>query len=284
MSKKPALGRGLSALIPAKSEENQESKGLRVVPVTAVVPNPHQPRSLMDGEKLAELAASIREHGLIQPLIVTQTGENYTLIAGERRWRAAQLAGLAELPVIVKEATPQAMLELAIIENVQRADLNAVEEATAYRQLMDEFGLKHEEVAQRVGKARSTVSNLVRLLELPQVVQQAVIEGGISSGHARALAALPTADMQTAVMQQILKRRFNVRETEALVQKLLEAAKPTPKRKKTLSPELAALQTRFEQTLGTRVHINKDAKGGKVIIHFYSDEELQTIYETIVRE
>lgn len=284
MSKKPALGRGLSALIPAKNEETQDSKGLRVIPVTAVVPNPHQPRSLMDEEKLAELAASIREHGLIQPLIVTQTGENYTLIAGERRWRAAQLAGLTELPVLVKEATPQAMLELAIIENVQRADLNAVEEATAYRQLMDEFGLKHEEVAQRVGKARSTVSNLVRLLELPQVVQQAVIEGGISSGHARALAALPTTEMQTAVMQQILKRRFNVRETEALVQKLLEAAKPSPKRKKNLSPELAALQTRFEQTLGTRVHINKDAKGGKVIIHFYSDEELQTIYETIVRE
>jgi ParB family chromosome partitioning protein len=284
MSKKSGLGRGLSALIPGKAEEEPEQKGLKMVPVTAVVPNPHQPRSLMDEEKLAELAASIEAHGLIQPLIVTQTGETYTLIAGERRWRASQRAGLTEVPVIIKEATPQAMLELAIIENVQRADLNAVEEATAYRQLMDEFGLKHEEVAQRVGKARSTVSNLVRLLELPKTVQQAVINGEISSGHARTLASLPTADMQTAVMQQIIKRRFNVREAEALVQKLLSAARPTPRAQNTLSPELVAIQTRFEQTLGTRVSINKDSKGGKVVIHFYSDEELQTIYEAIVKE
>lgn len=283
MSKKRGLGRGLSALIPT-SETGEFDTGLQRLPLSRISPNPHQPRSVVDKEKLAELAASIKEHGLIQPLIVTQDGDAYTLIAGERRWRAAQLAGQKEVLVIVKEATPQAMLELALIENIQRADLNPLEEAFAYQQLMDEFGLTQEEVAQRVGKGRSTVANLVRLLTLPQNIQQAVIDGRISGAHARALLPLPTPERQTRAMHQIIRLNLSVRQTESLVKKLLAAKKPKPKAKKTLPAELAALQNQFEQSLGTPVNIQKGSKGGKVVIHFYSDEELQAIYDAIVGE
>ncbi|HEX6386888.1 MAG TPA: ParB/RepB/Spo0J family partition protein [Anaerolineae bacterium] len=282
MSRKRGLGRGLGALIPGDGIEQEE--GVHSVPVTAIQPNPHQPRSDLNEASLVELADSIREHGLIQPLIVTRIRGIYTLIAGERRWRAAQLAGLAEVPAIVKEATPQAMLELALIENIQRADLNPLEEAYAYQQLMDEFGLTQEEVARRVGKGRSTIANLVRLITLPASVQQAVTDGHISGAHARALLPLPTAEMQTAAMNQIIKLSLSVRQTETLVKDLLAAKKPNPRPKKQLPAELAALETQFRESLGTRVEINKGTKGGKVVIHFYSDEELQAIYDAIIGE
>jgi ParB family chromosome partitioning protein len=284
MSKKTGLGKGLGAFFPA-SELAEDEPGLKTVPITSIRPNPHQPRSQINGEQLAELAASIKEHGLIQPLIVTQDGDDYILIAGERRWRAALLADKTEVPVVVKEATPQAMLELAIIENIQRADLNPMEEAFAYQQLTDEFGLTHEQVAQRVGKGRSTITNLIRLLELPETIQQAVTDGRISGAHARALLPLPTPEAQTNAMNQIIHLHLNVRQTESLVKKLLTAEKPKPKPQiKPLAAELVALQTQFEQSLGTHVNIQKGKKGGKVIIHFYSDEELQAIYDAIVGE
>ncbi|MCA9930647.1 MAG: ParB/RepB/Spo0J family partition protein [Anaerolineales bacterium] len=285
MSKKRGLGRGLGALIPGDAGDDAQT-GLRQVPIASIQPNPHQPRSVMDEEKLAELAASIGEHGLIQPLIVTENEGRYILIAGERRWRAAQLAGLRELPVVVKEATPQAMLELAIIENIQRADLNPLEEAYAYQQLMDEFGLTQENVSQRVGKGRSTVANLVRLINLPENIQQAMIDGRISGAHARALLPLPTPEMQTAAMNQVIKLTLSVRQTERLVKSLLAEKKPKPKPRKTLPAELAALETQFRDSLGTRVNIEKSSrgKGGKVIIHYYSDEELNSIYDAIVGE
>jgi ParB family chromosome partitioning protein len=238
----------------------------------------------MDEAQLEELAASIREHGLIQPLIVRRAEEGgYTLIAGERRWRAAQRVGLAEVPVVVKEATPQAMLEIALIENIQRADLNPLEEALAYHQLMDEFGLTQEAVADRVGKARSTVANAVRLLDLPDEVKQAVNRGEISGAHARTLAALPTPEMQTAVLRNILKYHWNVRQTEAVVQKMKAGNKPRPRRTQQLPPELAVLESQFRDSLGTRVSIHKGEKGGRIVIHYYSDEELQAIYEAIVK-
>lgn len=282
MSKKTGLGRGLSALIPERSPEN----GLRTVPVTSISPNPHQPRTQMDEAKLQELADSIQEHGLIQPLIVHDSGDGtYTLIAGERRWRAAQKAGLTELPVVVKEASPQAMLELAIIENVQRADLNPLEEALAYRQLMDEFGLTQEEVSKRVGKARSTIGNTVRLLDLPPEIQQAVNDGKLTEGHARPLLSLPTPEMQKEVMGTVIKMELNVRQTEELVRKRLVTEKPAARPQKRQSPELRALQDQFRQHLSTKVDLQKNSKGqGTIVIHFYSDEELQAIYETIVRE
>lgn len=286
MSKRRGLGRGLGALIPQGDDAQEEqSSGLRTVALDAIVPNPHQPRSYMDEDALDELAASIEEHGLIQPLIVNDSGDDgYTLIAGERRWRAARRAGLEQVPVVVKEASPQAMLELALIENIQRADLNPLEEAAAYRQLIDEFGLTQAQVAKRVGKSRPAVGNTVRLLELPERVRQAVVNGEISGGHARALLGLPTEEMRINVMRTIISKGHSVRQTEALVRKMTSAASPRRREKQRTPPEVVALESQFQQSLGTRVNIKKGSKGGRVVIHFYSDEELQAIYEAIVRE
>lgn len=286
MSKRRGLGRGLGALIPTEDEDTpiSASAGIKTVAVSEIQPNPHQPRTVMDDAKLKELAASIGEHGLIQPLIVTQEGEGYILIAGERRWRASQQAGLTEVPVVIKEATPQEMLELAIIENVQRADLNPLEEAYAYRQLMDEFALTQDEVAKRMGKGRSTVANLVRLINLPPNIQQAVVNDEISGAHGRALLPLPTPEMQTAAMNQIIKLGLSVRQTERLVTNLLATEKPAPKPRAVLPPELADLEVQFRERLGTRVQIEKVGNGGRVVIHYYSNDDLQTVYEVIVGE
>jgi ParB family chromosome partitioning protein len=283
MTKKSGLGRGLDALFPTEPTE-EKPQGLVFAEIVEISPNPMQPRSTFDQIELSELATSIREHGLIQPLIVTKTESGYTLVAGERRWRAAQLAGLDIVPVIVKEATPQEMLELALIENIQREDLNAIEEAQAYRQLMDEFDLTQEAVADRVGKGRSTITNLVRLLSLPQEVQQAVLDDQISGTHARELLRLPTADLQIKAKDEMIRKGLNRREAARLVDKMLAMEeKPAPKTdKETLSPEILALQEQFVRSLGTRVSIEKLNKGGKVVIYYYSDEDLQAIYDSIV--
>lgn len=282
--KKSGLGRGLNALIPQTptTSADEAAQGLKTLPLKQIIPNPHQPRTVMDEEKLQELADSIKEHGLIQPLIVTQQDSQYILIAGERRWRASQRAGLVEVPVVVKEATPQEMLELAIIENIQRADLNPLEEAYAYQQLMDEFGLTQEEVAKRVGKGRSTVANLLRLLNLPPNIQQAVTDGQISGAHGRALLPLPTPEAQTNAMNQVIKLSLSVRQTETLVKNLLAESKPKPKQRRTLSPEMADLQNQFRSSLGAEVNIETKGKGGRVVIHYYSDEDLHAIYEAII--
>ena len=272
-----ALGRGLDALIPAA-----ESKaGATDVPTALVSPNPHQPRQSISEDSLAELVASIREHGVIQPLIVTQVGDGFQLIAGERRWRAAQLAGLTTVPAIIKETTPQQMLELALVENVQRADLNPLEEAGAYRQVMDEFGLTQEEVAEQVGKSRTAVANTVRLLRLPDDVQEALAAERISEGHARALLALPTVRLQRQVLAAIEARGLNVRQTEALVRQM-QAEPKEPSARSELSPQDQDAVDRFQQRLGTRVNLVRGKKGGRVVIHFYSEEELQAIYEAIM--
>ncbi|MFW6062906.1 MAG: ParB/RepB/Spo0J family partition protein [Chloroflexota bacterium] len=287
MSKRRGLGRGLGALIPQgdDADEQQQGSGLRTVALEAIAPNPHQPRSHMDEDALDELAASIEEHGLIQPLIVNDNGDGqYTLIAGERRWRAAQRAGLEQAPVVVKEASPQDMLELALIENIQRADLNPLEEAAAYRQLIEEFGLTQAQVAKRVSKSRPAVANTVRLLELPDRVQEAVVNGEISGGHARALLGLPTEEMRVNTMRTVIRKGYSVRQTEALVRKLTSAARPRSREKQRTPPEVVALESQFQQSLGTRVNIQKGSKGGRVVIHFYSDEELHAIYEAIVRD
>jgi len=272
-----ALGRGLDALIPA----TESKAGAAEIPIALVSPNPHQPRQSISEDSLAELVASIREHGVIQPLVVTQIGDEYQLIAGERRWRAAQLAGLTTVPAIVKETTPQQMLELALVENVQRADLNALEEAGAYRQLMDEFGLTQEEVAERVGKSRTAVANTVRLLRLPDDIQEALAAERISEGHARAILALPTARLQRQVVAVIEERGLNVRQTEALVRHM-QAEPQVPVPKAELSPQDQDAVDKFQARLGTRVNLVRGKKGGRVVIHFYSEEELQAIYEAIV--
>lgn len=281
MSKRRGLGKGLGALIPTVEDT---AGGVTQVPVLAITPNPMQPRIALDPEALAELATSIKEHGLLQPLIVTQQGpERYQLIAGERRWQAARLAGLITVPVIVKEATPQQVLELALVENIQRADLNPLEEAAAFRQLVEEFELTQEQVAERVGKSRSAVTNTLRLLRLPVEVQQALTDGSIREGHARALLALPTPEAKVAALKMVLGRALNVRQTEELVRRLL-AEPPPEKPKESANPEIQALEQEFRGTLGTKVDLYKNRKGrGRLVIHFYSEEELQTLYDLIVK-
>jgi ParB family chromosome partitioning protein len=280
MSRRRGLGKGLEALIPVAVEEES---GLNEVAISSITPNPMQPRTNLEREALEELAASIKEHGLIQPLIVTQQGpERYQLIAGERRWQAARLAGLPTVPIIVKEATTQQLLELALVENIQRADLNPLEEALAFRQLVDEFGLTQEQVAERVGKSRVAVTNTIRLLRLAPEVKQALSDGTIREGHARALLALPTAEAQISALKTIANRALSVRQTEELVRRL--TAEPAPaKPPREESPETRALEEEFRDTLGTKVNLYRNRKGqGRVVIHFYSEEELQTIYDVIV--
>jgi ParB family transcriptional regulator, chromosome partitioning protein len=280
MGRRRGLGKGLEALIPAAEEP---AGGVSQIPVSAISPNPMQPRTSLDPEALADLAASIGEHGLIQPLIVTRQGpERYQLIAGERRWQAARIAGLATVPAIVKEATPQQILELALVENIQRADLNPLEEAVAFRQLVEEFGLTQEQVGDRVGKSRVAVTNTLRLLRLPAEVKQAVADGTIREGHARALLALPTSEAQVAALKTVMNKDLNVRQTEELVRRLM--AEPPPRKERPPAPpEIQALEEDFRSTLGTKVNLHKSRKGrGRVVIYFYSEEELQAIYDVIV--
>ena len=280
MTTRRGLGKGLEALIPLAGES---TGGVTQVPVSAITPNPLQPRTTLHPGALAELAASIDEHGVLQPLIVTQQGpERYQLIAGERRWEAARLAGLATVPVIVKEATPQQGLELALVENIQRADLHPLEEASAFQQLVDDFGLTQEQVAVRVGKSRVAVTNTMRLLRLPAEAKQALAGGTIREGHARALLALPTPEAQVAALKTVIAKALSVRQTEELVRRLM-AGPPVPRPDKPESPETEALEEEFRETLGTKVNLFRNRKGrGRLVIHFYSEEELQVVYDVIV--
>lgn len=280
------LGKGLAALIPAAPEETAAAR-VHEVSVDAISPNPRQPRQTQDQDALQELADSIREHGLIQPLIVTAAppdqqaaGVQYQLIAGERRWAAARLAGLTVVPVIIKEATPQQSLEIALVENIQRADLNPLEEALAYQQLIEEFGLKQEEVAARVGKSRVTVTNVVRLLRLPNEVKAALLESRITEGHARALLAAENSETMIQLLKVVIRRGLNVRQTEELVRR--KTAEVKPKIRKSPSPHTVVLENRFREALGTKVRLFRSKKGGKLVIHFYSEEELQAIHDIIV--
>jgi ParB family chromosome partitioning protein len=256
-----------------------------LVSVTKIVPNPHQPRYKMVEDDLKELSDSIREHGILQPLIVTYDAgtDLYTLIAGERRLRAAKLAGLEMVPVIVRTATDQERLELALIENVQRADLTPLETAEAYRQLAEDFKLSHDEIATRVGKNRVTVTNTMRLLKLPETVQQALADGSISEGHARALLALNTPQAQTAALQSILRHQLNVRQTEELVRKL-GGEKPAAPIRQPVSPDIKAVEERLRERLGTKVTLNNSKRGGTLVIHYYSQEELEAIIALITQE
>jgi ParB family chromosome partitioning protein len=284
MAQKSGLGRGLGALIPG-GENALTENGVILVPVDLVFPNPRQPRSMMHPEELVELTTSIREHGVLQPLIVTpgDMEGRYILIAGERRLQAARLAGLATVPVLIHQATDQQRLELAIIENVQRSDLSALEQAEAYRQLAEDFDLSHEDIAARVGKSRVAVTNTLRLLKLPDAVKNALIEGRVSEGHARALLALTSLEAQTAALRTVLSQELNVRQTEELVRKL-SGAKPTRKAAPPAIPEVAELEERLRSSLGTKVSLRAGHKGGTVTIHYYSDEELNALVGRLLKE
>ena len=284
MPQKSGLGRGLGALIPGGENILMEN-GVMLVSVDLVFPNPRQPRSMMHPEELQDLTASIREHGVLQPLIVTpgDMQGRYTLIAGERRLQAARLAGLASVPVLVRQATDQQRLELAIIENVQRSDLSALEQAEAYRQLAEDFDLSHEDIAARVGKSRVAVTNTLRLLKLPDAVKNALIEGRISEGHARALLALPSPQAQAAALHTVITQEMNVRQTEELVRKL-SGEKPSRKPKPAAVPEVVELEERLRTSLGTKVTLRSGRKGGTLTIHYYSDEELNALMGRLLKE
>ncbi len=287
MARKSGLGKGLGALIPSgiDSEERAVESGPLQLEIDQILPNPSQPRQAMEQESLEELAASIREHGILQPLIVSQgeAADQYILIAGERRWRAAKLVGLKTVPVILREATDQQRLELALIENLQRADLAPLDTAEAYRQLAEEFKLSHDEISVRVGKSRAAVTNTLRLLRLPDAVRIALVENKISEGHARALLGLTSAQAQAAVLQNVLANDLSVRQTEELVRRY-SGERPVSVKKPEPAPEIQALEARLRDSLGTRVTLRHGKKGGTLVIHYYSDEELDGLISQILRD
>jgi ParB family chromosome partitioning protein len=287
-SPRGGLGKGLDALIPAgqglPAEPASGSSGVAQIPVSQISPNPRQPRTHFDSAELDELASSIREHGVIQPLIVSRKDKDsgYVLIAGERRLQASIHAGLKTVPVIIRQTTDQERLVLALIENVQREDLNPLEEANAYQQLSEEFGLSHEEISTHVGKSRVAVTNTLRLLKLPKVVQTALVEEQITEGHARALLMLETPLSQTAALHQVIARDMSVRQTEEYVRRL-RGEKTQTKLKPAPLPDIVALEERLQSALGTRVNLRHGKEGrGTLTLHFYSDEELNSLLDKLL--
>ena len=273
------LGRGLDALIPGRDAAG----GLLEIALHRIERNPDQPRAAFDEEPLGELAASIAVHGVIQPVIVRELADGgYQLIAGERRLRAAKLAGLETIPAVVREAEGDgSSLELALIENLQREDLNAIEAALAYRELIDRFGLTHEAVARQVGKSRVAVSNALRLLDLAPETRAAIVDGRISEGHGRALAAITVPELQRAALAIVLERQLSVRQAEELVRRKRDDV-PVPRRG-ALSNDLADLEAQLRGVLATKVGIVRTRRGGRLVIDFYSDEELDRLYAIITR-
>ena len=285
MAKRPALGKGIGALLTSASQDSRHK--YFVCPVEELKPHHQQPRKTFNDAKMAELVASIREKGVIQPLVVRHTGDHYQIIAGERRWRAAQKAGLKEVPVVIQDVSEDWALEMALIENIQREDLNPIEEAEAYKHLMNTFDLSQDEVAKRVGRERPTVANALRLLRLPKEIQMDVVGGQLSMGHARALLALEGAARIKEARDQVVKKQFSVRQTEALVKKLKGGPDRVLSRKVKLDPELADLAARLQRSIGTKVNILPQArggKGGKIEISYYSAEELERLLEFFERK
>jgi ParB family chromosome partitioning protein len=270
-----ALGRGLDALIPVET-----GSGLHEVAIENIEPNPNQPRQRFERGAMEDLAQSIRDYGIIQPIVVSAIGdERYRLIVGERRWQASKLAGLQKVPVVVKDVSDRQSLELALIENLQRADLNPLEEAAAYQRLMQDFGLTQQDVGQQVGKSRVAITNTMRLLLLPEVAKRAVIEERITEGHARALLSLPDKQSQMAALERIEHDELTVRETEELVRRLLEPRRPRVVREK--SPDIEAVEDELRRALGTKVSLHHGTRGGRIVIEYYSDEEFQGLYDRL---
>jgi ParB family chromosome partitioning protein len=295
MSKAPeharrALGKGLGALIPTRppvAPPPPATSGDQVthLPIDQIEPNPLQPRRVFHGQRLEELAQSIRSNGIIQPLVVRRHGSGYQLVAGERRWRAAKLAGQAEVPVIIQEFPDDRLLEITLIENIQREDLNPIETALAFERLSKELRLSHEEIGRRTGKDRTTITNLLRLLNLPPDIQQLVAERRLSSGHARCLLSLPTAELQREVAEKSVAQGWSVRQMERLTQRMLESRQPKRVDEVQQDPNVKAAIQEMERVLGTKVRIVEKAKQkGRIEIDYYSVDDLDRIYTTIVGE
>jgi ParB family chromosome partitioning protein len=278
VNKRKALGKGLAALLPAAEPAGSEAGA--EVPVASLDPNPYQPRAALSPERLAELAASIRESGMVQPILVRRLGARYQIIAGERRWRAAQQLGLATVPVSVRDVPDERLLELALVENIQREELTPLEEAQAFQRLQSELGLTQEDVARRVGRERSTIANSLRLLRLPREVKEMLAQGRIDAGHARALLGLERAEDQVALAREAAQRGLSVREVERRVGGGRSARARTGPRK---DPNTRAAEERLRAALGTRVDIRRRGRGGSLRIAFTSEAELQRLFELLLR-
>lgn len=276
------LGRGLASLIPQRPTPPQ---GQLEIPIDRIRRNPYQPRKRVDDEALAHLVESIRTHGVIQPVLVTEQLDGYQLVAGERRLRAAQLAGLDRIPAVVRQLADREQLELALVENLLRADLNPIEEATAFRQLLDEFGFTQDQLASRMGRARSTVANTLRLLEMSQAIRDAVADGRLTEGHARAMAGLAERD-EASLVAHIGERGLSVRQTEELARRLRDAHEPKPGAEASVDrapdPDLERVEEDLRQALGTKVSLARSRRGGRIVIEYYSDEDLGRLYERLV--
>jgi ParB family chromosome partitioning protein len=272
------LGRGLASLIPQRSAGQP---GTLEIPTNRIKPNPHQPRKRFDQESLATLTASIAEHGVLQPILVTETIDGYQLVAGERRLRAAQAAGLDRIPALVRQLADRDQLELALVENLQREDLDPIETADAYRQLIDEFGFTQDALATRVGRARSTVANTLRLLDLAPGIQSAVADGRLTEGHGRAIGGLAT-ELQDRVLDSVIGQELSVRQTEELVRRLRE---PKPQaagpQGRAADPDMERVEEDLRRALGTKVSLARSRRGGRIVIEYYSDEELGRLYERL---
>jgi ParB family chromosome partitioning protein len=284
-----ALGKGLSALLPTRpttqpsAEAPHHEEAVAQLSIEAIDPNPLQPRRVFQDDRIQELAQSIRANGIIQPLVVRRRGERYQLVAGERRWRASKIAGVATVPVVVQEIPDERLLEITLIENIQREDLNAIETAQAFDRLCRELQLNHEEVGRRTGKDRSTIANLIRLLQLPPDIQQLIAERRLSIGHARCLLTLPTAELQREVAEKSVAQGWSVRQVERLTQKMMEDRKPKAVDEVQADPNVKAAIEELERVLGTKVRIVEKAKQkGRIEIDYYSTEDLDRIYAAIV--
>ena len=297
MALKRGLGKGLDSLIPTNvmmesevkhatvstaSSAEEEKDGTLMVKLSKVEPNREQPRKNFDEDSLQELAESLKQFGMLQPILVQNRGDYYEIIAGERRWRAAQIAGLKEVPVIVRELTDQEIVEISLIENIQREDLNPIEEAQAYKRLLTEFHLKQDEVAERVSKSRTAVTNSMRLLKLCDEVQKMVVDDMISTGHARALISIEDPEEQYLIAQKIFDEKLSVREVEKLVKDLYKPPKPPKEENKTLQAIYQEISERLKQSLSTKVSVSAKQNGaGKIEIEFYNHEDLERLLERI---
>jgi ParB family chromosome partitioning protein len=289
-----ALGRGLGALLPTRPTAPPPTipppppptnELPQTLPVDAIDPNPHQPRRLFQNERLSELAQSIRSNGIVQPLVVRRMGDRYQLVAGERRWRAAKLAEIRDVPVVIREIPDDQLLEISLIENIQREELNPIETASAFARLSEELRLNPEQIGARTGKDRSTVTNFMRLLQLPEDLQQLVAEKRLSAGHARCLLALPTVALQREVAEKAVAEEWSVRQNERTTQKMIADRRPKHVDEVQVDPNVKAAILEMERVLGTKVRIlEKAKKGGKIEIEYYSPEDLDRIYDAIVRE
>jgi ParB family chromosome partitioning protein len=273
---KTGLGKGLGALL---TSADSEDTGVREIRINEVEPNRNQPRKNFDDEKLIQLSESIKQHGIVQPIIVNKDGETYRIVAGERRWRAARLAGLKTVPAIVKDISNKQVMEIALIENLQREDLNAVEEAEAFKRLIDDFDMTQEELSLAVGKSRSAIANSLRLLALEETIKGYIISGDLSSGHARAILAIENGELQIKIADEVIEKKLNVRDTEKLVKKVI--TRKAILKPKNRSAEFFEIEDKLKNIFGTKVELMYKNKKGKIMIEYYSNEELDRILELV---